>query len=240
MFVDHPAIDSMFLMPACFTNLADSIDNKIVLMSNPEVTSIKVVDSGDPLIDAEKEILAFDDRKRSQNPLLSFVRSELATRLHDAQQMLPLGYRLLGIEGYRPLSMQTFYFDRYRQGLIDATPTVSPEEADELASRFVSPPAVAPHVSGAAIDVTLMDYRSKELDLGTPVDANPEASQNACYFAATNISASACRNREILRSVLTKVGLVNYPTEWWHWSYGDRYWALKNRAPHALFGPVDR
>jgi hypothetical protein len=33
-------------------------------------------------------------------------------------------------------------------------------------------------------------------------------------------------------------GLVNYPTEWWHWSYGDRYWALLTGADHAIYGPV--
>jgi zinc D-Ala-D-Ala dipeptidase len=31
---------------------------------------------------------------------------------------------------------------------------------------------------------------------------------------------------------------VNYPTEWWHWSYGDRYWAVMTDAPAALYGPV--
>jgi len=31
---------------------------------------------------------------------------------------------------------------------------------------------------------------------------------------------------------------VNYPTEWWHWSYGDRYWAFVTGAPHALYGPT--
>ena len=32
---------------------------------------------------------------------------------------------------------------------------------------------------------------------------------------------------------------MNYPTEWWHWSYGDRYWALVTGAPAAHYGPVD-
>jgi hypothetical protein len=36
------------------------------------------------------------------------------------------------------------------------------------------------------------------------------------------------------------VGFVNYPTEWWHWSYGDRYWALATGAPAACYGPVNR
>jgi D-alanyl-D-alanine dipeptidase len=32
--------------------------------------------------------------------------------------------------------------------------------------------------------------------------------------------------------------LLSDPTEWWHWSYGDRYWALMTGAPAALYGPV--
>ena len=44
--------------------------------------------------------------------------------------------------------------------------------------------------------------------------------------------------RELVRA-LTSAGLVNYPTEWWHWSYGDRYWAHVTGSPHALFGAVD-
>ncbi len=33
-------------------------------------------------------------------------------------------------------------------------------------------------------------------------------------------------------------GWSNYPTEWWHWSYGDRYWALTLGRSHAIFGPT--
>ena len=40
--------------------------------------------------------------------------------------------------------------------------------------------------------------------------------------------------------MLAGQGLVNYPTEWWHWSFGDRYWALLTGARHALYGPVVR
>jgi hypothetical protein len=31
--------------------------------------------------------------------------------------------------------------------------------------------------------------------------------------------------------------LVNYPTEWWHWFYGDRYWAMSTGGSHARYGP---
>jgi D-alanyl-D-alanine dipeptidase len=38
--------------------------------------------------------------------------------------------------------------------------------------------------------------------------------------------------------VLAAAGLVNYPGAWWHWSYGDRYWALLTGAGSAPFGPI--
>ncbi len=41
------------------------------------------------------------------------------------------------------------------------------------------------------------------------------------------------------KNALERVGLVNYFTEWWHWSYGDKYWAycLKNNC--AIYSPID-
>ena len=73
---------------------------------------------------------------------------------------------------------------------------------------------------------------------GTEVDATPEQSDGACFFNA-EVDAEARRNRTVLADALSGAGLVNYPTEWWHWSYGDRYWALLTGADHALYGPVE-
>lgn len=49
---------------------------------------------------------------------------------------------------------------------------------------------------------------------------------------------AARERRELMAKVLSGAGLVNYPTEWWHWTYRDRYWALMTDAPAALYGPV--
>lgn len=106
----------------------------------------------------------------------------------------------------------------------------------QLASRYVSPPEIAPHSAGAAIDLSLCTNEGEELDMGTPVNASPEASDFGCNTAALNISSTARANRDTLAGVLTEAGLVNYPTEWWHWSYGDRYWALRTAHPTAIYG----
>lgn len=108
-----------------------------------------------------------------------------------------------------------------------------------MASRYVSPPGVAPHSAGAAVDLTLADADGRELDLGTRMNATPEESAGACYTRAENISDGARSHRAVLSTALTAAGLVNYPTEWWHWSYGDRYWALGTGAAAAHYGPVE-
>jgi D-alanyl-D-alanine dipeptidase len=92
-------------------------------------------------------------------------------------------------------------------------------------------------VAGAAVDLTLIGAHGP-LDLGTPIDATPEHSNGACFFDATNISREARANRSLLADVLTSAGLVNYPTEWWHWSFGDRYWAYTEQRTEAIYGPL--
>jgi len=211
-----------------------------VLISDPVVTRIPVADAGEPLVDLEASgIMRFSDRKRGSNPRSAFVRQGVAVRIASAARTLPAGVRLLGVEAYRPADLQRHYYSHYRDRLRSENPSLSENELAALVSRFVSPPEVAPHPSGAAIDLTLCDESGRELDLGSAVDATPEASDGACFTDAIGLTAEASANRRLLVTALSAVGLVNYPTEWWHWSYGDRYWAMLVGADHAMYGPVD-
>jgi D-alanyl-D-alanine dipeptidase len=89
------------------------------------------------------------------------------------------------------------------------------------------------------VDLTLADESGKEIDIGTRLNADPEESNNACFTLAANISDSARANRQLLINTMSKSGFVNYPTEWWHWSYGDRYWAYHTNNPFAFFDSVE-
>lgn len=86
-------------------------------------------------------------------------------------------------------------------------------------------------------DVTLTTPEGIELDLGCPVDA-PEQSRGRCYTAHPEVTGEARWLRRELSAALAGAGLVNYPTEWWHWSYGDRYWAFVAGATSAHYDPV--
>jgi D-alanyl-D-alanine dipeptidase len=168
------------------------------------------------------------------------VRRTLAERLREADALLPRGLHLLVVEGLRPLGAQQLIHAAYRARLAGELPSLDASDLDRLASRFVAPPATAPHVSGAAVDLTLADDDGRPLDLGCPIDATPEESDGACYFDAAGIADEARLLRTALAGALHQVGLVNYPTEWWHWSFGDRYWAHVTGSPFAIHGPIAR
>jgi len=199
-----------------------------ILLSDPRVSAVPLLDNHEPLV-------ALD---ASLSPARALVRQGVAVRLAKAQGLLSGGLRLRVVEGHRSVADQQAIIARYSAEVCAARPGVSPGDLDRLVSRFVAPLAVAPHVAGAAVDLTLVDAHGQEVDMGTAVDATPEQSAGACYLASPDISRFARSHRRLLATVLTWSGFVNYPTEWWHWSYGDRYWALLTGAPAALYGPV--
>ncbi|MCT9008354.1 M15 family metallopeptidase [Streptomyces rhizosphaerihabitans] len=210
----------------------------IVLMSDPKIAAIPVVDCGEPLLDVRTTApFPVDARRSDDTGAYAHLREGVLNRLVAAGDLLPDGMRLLFVEGYRPPSLQRLYFDRYAAGLRSEHPEWDAGRLRDAASRYVSPPEIAPHSAGAAVDLTLVDADGRELDMGTPVNASPEESGGACYTAADGIGGTARAHRRLLAGALTAAGLVNYPTEWWHWSYGDRYWALAKGAAHAIYGP---
>ncbi|MFE5722344.1 M15 family metallopeptidase [Streptomyces erythrochromogenes] len=211
----------------------------IILLSDPRVAATRVTENGEPLVDArEFAALRVDARMSDHDGSYAHLRADVLRRLLLAQQALPPGIRLLMVEGFRPPALQRRYFDEYAAALRTAHPDAGPDRIRELASAYISPPEVAPHVSGGAVDLTLCTDDGCELSLGTEVNATPEESGGGCRTAAPNVDAHARANRAAMGRVLTAAGFVNYPTEWWHWSYGDRYWALLTEAPAAKYGPA--
>ncbi|MFF4950028.1 M15 family metallopeptidase [Streptomyces chattanoogensis] len=167
------------------------------------------------------------------------LRTGVLQRLLAAQDALPDGLRLELVEGYRPPGLQRRYFEEYADELRAAHPGWDAARIHQAASRYVSPPDIAPHSAGGAVDLTLVTTDGGYVDMGTEINASPEESDGACYTGAPGLTPTARANRRVLSTALSAAGLVNYPTEWWHWSYGDRYWALMTGAEHALYGPKE-
>ncbi len=208
-----------------------------ILLSDPAVAGIAVRDDGEPLTHLDPSFLVTGLVTGRVTGRAALVRVSVARRLEHARSLLPHGVHLRVIEGYRTAADQAAIIDSYAASLRRDHPDLDEAGLRRLGSRYVAPLDVAPHVAGAAVDLTLVDDSGHELWLGSALDATPEESGGACYTDAP-VDPEARAHRALLASALGGAGLVNYPTEWWHWSFGDRYWALATRAPAALFGPV--
>lgn len=207
--------------------------NEIILMSDPKVAAVPVAECGEQLVDARHvSSLLVDDRKQQDSAdTFAYLREGVLNRLLTAEASLPQGLRLLFVEGYRPPSLQRRYFEEYAAQLRANRPEWSAGEVRSAASRFVSPPEVAPHSAGAAVDLTLADADGQELNLGTRMNATPEESAGACYTQAANVTDEARPLRHSLSTALTDAELINYPTEQWH----SEIWHGKNQ--HTLPQP---
>ncbi|WP_340537144.1 M15 family metallopeptidase [Nocardioides sp. GXZ039] len=209
----------------------------VVLMSDGAVTSVGVHESGAPLVDVESAagVVAFTGDTVAGRQL----RGPVLDRLAEANAALPRDLRIALNEGYRTPQLQRFYFERYAARLAAEHPHADTATVHRLASRFISPPEVAPHTAGAAVDVVLTTVEGDPLDVGCPIDASPEDSGGRCYTAHPDVKGEAATLRRELVRAMSGAGLVNYPTEWWHWSFGDRYWAMVTGARSALFGTIE-
>jgi D-alanyl-D-alanine dipeptidase len=217
------------------------IAGTITLISDPKVLRIPIQENHDPIVDVrDYPAILLDTRKSDVSNSYFRLRRSVVAKLVEATRHLPRDIRFLVVEGHRPLSLQKRYFDGYTQQLRGRHADWDNKRIYDEASKYVAPPEIIPpHSTGGAVDLTLATKEGNEMDMGTRLNVNPEESDNACFTFAANISASAKGNRQLLINAMSKGGFVNYPTEWWHWSYGDKYWAYHTSSPFACFGSVE-
>lgn len=127
-------------------------------MADPAVAAVPVEECGEPLVDvrtAAPALLVAEDRN---DPLgaYAFLREGVLQRLLAAQKSLPDGLRWQFVEGYRPPGLQRRYFEEYADELRAAHPDWDAARLHQAASRYVSPPEIAPHSAGGAVDLTLV------------------------------------------------------------------------------------
>ncbi|TCS35199.1 M15 family metallopeptidase [Reinekea marinisedimentorum] len=208
------------------------------------VLSIEVIETGQDLISIpdkhEKLVLDHDVELGYENEFVA--RKGVVSRLIQAANRLPFGTCLSIKETYRPKEFQELIFNRRASRLSKLSEHSGKSELDihRLTSQFIAPPEVAGHPTGGAVDVALITSDGNELDLGCNYDEDEQASNGRCFSFSTDISREAQKNRQVLFNCMRMAGFVNYPFEWWHWSYGDKYWAAVTGASNAIYGAIGR
>ena len=127
------------------------------------------------------------------------LRRVAAESLKAVQRELkPIGLRLKIYDAYRPLSIQ--------KKLWAAVPD----------DRYVANPSKGSrHNRGAAVDLTLVDSRGRELKMPTPFD--DFTARAHCDY--TNLPDQVLKNRALLERVMTNHGFLIMRTEWWHFDF---------------------
>jgi D-alanyl-D-alanine dipeptidase len=207
-----------------------------ILVDDPRVLAVPIRECGEPLVDLHGyPLLTTTDHPKA--------RSEARTRLHCrvgvlkrllcADARLPEGVRLLIVECHRPLELQDAYWEAQLESLRELHPDWPEDKLAEENAKFVAPPEIVPpHSTGGAVDLVLVDAKGEELDMGSSLNEKGPRMRTD----ARGLPPEAKQNRVFLLEAMEGAGFVNYPHEWWHFSYGDRYWAYAKGEPAAIYG----
>jgi D-alanyl-D-alanine dipeptidase len=203
---------------------------------------VRIVECGDELVDFLNlcpDLRLDPPRYRYRRETL--LRRSVAEKLCEANRRLSegnRGFRLAVIEGWRAPHIQRRMYRALWNWFSAQNPDWSIHRLRRVVNRFSAPddPRVPPpHTTGGAVDVMLADFSGQLLDHSSPYDPyDPD-----CYlFDTPALSETARQTRAILAEALLSTGLTNYPSEYWHWSYGDQGWAYRGGHLHACYGAI--
>ena len=127
-----------------------------------------------------------------------FLRLKTVTALVEAnKKFMKNGFKIKIFDCFRPLDIQK------KMWKIISNP------------EYVANPAKGSiHNRGGAVDITLIDGKGKELDMGTSFDFfGVKAGHNY-----PNVSLEVKQNRELLKTVMSISGFNSFDSEWWHYN----------------------
>lgn len=160
------------------------------------------------------------------------VRESVAKKLSEAVKLLPDGYGFKLYDTWRPYEVQYSLYYNYFGELADTGKyeDYTVRQLRELTKTFVSLPKKGGEISfvhstGGAVDLTIVDEKGRELDMGSGFDEFSEKS-NTDYYEVHDGNETVRANRRLLYHVMTECGFTSLPSEWWHFDYGDKFWAF--------------
>ncbi len=163
-----------------------------------------------------------------------YVREKVFAKLQQAAKLLKKTnpeLRLQVVYGYRALSVQQRLFLKYKKQFESI---YSGEAIYEATHRLIAVPKIAGHPTGGAVDIQITND-GVPIDMGTKIW---EFIKDSFTFSPF-VSKQAQDNRQLLRSIMMKVGFAPFDGEWWHFSYGDKEWAVYYKKPAALYDQIE-
>lgn len=216
----------------------------------PEVIAIPIIECHEALIDLkQQDIIAYGPVPEHEWTVNDYtkMRKTVYEKLCRAQQQLPHGWRFRVYEGFRSLRVQQMLFDEMYAITQKRYPTLTADALFYETTKLVSPIInadgsrnIPAHNTGGAVDIEMMDEQGGLVDMGMEAKDWQIATPELCMTHSTQVSDLVRQHRELLFALMQAQGFVNYYTEWWHFSYGDRYWAYHQPIKQAIYGSAEQ
>lgn len=221
----------------------------ITELSSQNVRSKPIQDSDEKLIDIKTAgFLKYGPPPESPEtaPHYRLLREGVIAKLEAAQTRLPKGLSFRLYEGYRHPEFQHKLFLQQLARITATNPGWSGEQCYQQAAKLASPiktfsgqKIVPPHSTGGALDIEIVDSSGQVIDFGMEIKDWFRVTPALCESDYPELAQAARENRNMLIDILQSEGFVNYPREWWHFSYGDQYWAFMKNSEYALYDRVE-
>ena len=216
----------------------DKIPDIQRLFSRDEINSIPIQECGEILVDipiTEKILYREGEGKKW---LIAKLRESTNQMLILASKHLPPGYKIMVMSAYIPIWMQQEVWDRKMIKTKLQNPEVTDQTELEILNRKYAayPKFGAPHNTGGSVDVIILDEKNNPLDMGSPFGDVGKPN----HTRYQDITHEQINNRQILYWVMINAGFLNSnPFEWWHYSYGDRGWAIYKGESLAIYDGIE-
>ena len=173
-----------------------------------------------------------------QHPDFTLItRRGVYERLRHASSLLPGHWNIVLKAGFRPLEVQTSVLQAFIEESRVQHPSWSDEEHLAHARLFVADPNVVcpPHTTGGAVDVDIKDKNTGQyIDMGCPINTDDEIA----FLHSDQLTSAQYENRMTLLDAMLAAGFAPNVNEWWHYQYGETYWAAFYGHDETIYDSV--
>lgn len=206
-------------------------------MSKKNIGMVHVHESYEPLVDLVPHPKIIINNETVEHPVL--LRKNVALRLYKIADKLPENIYLKIYSTYRSrIALYNKWVEEVEK-MEKENPNMGRAELLSLVKFKATSPNtnMGGHDTGAAIDLALCDKNGKELDFGTSY-----YEKNLGSKSVVELTDEQKKNQKYIKKLMKTENFVQQPSQWWHYSYGDRYWAVykgkRNRG--AIYGSVEK
>ncbi len=200
---------------------------------------INIKECHEPLVDIKKlcpNIKINLGKQRMSKEKTAYLRQSVAKMIFRAEKELPKDITFIINDAWRPQYIQKEITKNFIKRFSKKYPKWSKEKIINEVNKYVAPSSgkySSGHMTGGAVDLRLIK-NGKKLAMKSSKLTYQENAQSI----QSKLPYYMQKNRNMMFNALKKAGLSNYPKEYWHWSYGDIWWAKRNKKKTAIYGVI--